>query len=60
MVQVLKWLSRNKIRALILILLFLLSCFFYYGLGDKILGMSMMGCLGFLLIMMDNEKKSSK
>ena len=45
-----KWLSRNRRRAIILLILFLLSCMFYYGLGDKLMGASMMLGIGFLIL----------
>jgi hypothetical protein len=60
METILKWLSRNRRRAIILLLLFGLSCMFYYGLGDKPLGASMMACIGFLLLMVEQENKHEK
>lgn len=50
MVRVLKWLSKNKTRAIILLILFLLSCLFYYGLGDKVMSTSIMVGIGFLIL----------
>ena len=52
---ILKWLSRNRRRAVILLLLFLLSCMFYYGLGNKPMGAGMMACIGFLLLMIEQD-----
>jgi hypothetical protein len=33
---------------------------FYYGLGSKPLGASMMACIGFLLLMVEQENKNKK
>jgi hypothetical protein len=33
---------------------------FYYGLGNKPLGASMMACIGFLLLMVEQENKHEK
>lgn len=49
-VSILKWLSRNRVRELVLITLFILSCFFYYGLGDKVMSASIMFGIGFLIL----------
>jgi len=60
METILKWLSKNKIRAIILLILFGLSCMFYYGLESKPLGASMMFANGFLLLMVEQENKNKK
>ena len=46
--DILKWLSKS--RFLLLFILFLISCFFYYGLGDKVMSASIMLGIGFLLL----------
>jgi hypothetical protein len=33
---------------------------FYYGLRDKPMGASMMACIGFLLLMVEQENKHEK